>query len=80
MLTILLICIYILVSLGIFHTLTLLWASSGEVVSNAEIVLLALAGFFWPLEVIALLVSLIFAGPLLSLFRFVRRFNNKAIS
>ncbi|CFR10278.1 Uncharacterised protein [Yersinia frederiksenii] len=80
MLTILFICIYILISLGIFHTLTLFWAPSGEVVSNIEIVLLLLAGFFWPFELVVLLISIIVAGPLLSLSRFIRRFSNQTIS
>lgn len=69
----LIIFIYFLMSLCIFHTLTLVWTLSGEKeVSNLEVVILSLLAFFWPIGLIALLVLFIFAGPLLTLLRFIR--------
>lgn len=64
-------------SLCFFHTIILLWTPAGTRVPHWEIVLLLLGAILWPIWLIALVVSLILGGPLLSLFRFCRKLNSK---
>lgn len=70
-------CIYILISLGFFNTLTYIYSPSGDRISNGETVVLVLGAFLWPIMLIGALTTFIFAGPLLSLFRYIRRFESK---
>lgn len=68
-----LIIVYLAFSISIFYTLRIVRSFLEERITNLEMSCYALIALLWPLELTFIFVVLMLIGPLVYIFRFLRR-------